>query len=142
MPLSDSERKARSDRAKRRREAKAAGTYVPRSGRKEAKKLARQEEAKRLQARIAMKAASAQQQKRRSKSDLRKGDWDPSIPKPVFRIDEPVLIKAMITSIVHPGDTGQMRYTIRPIRGPKNFDKYHPQWTVEEDKLTRWPRKK
>jgi hypothetical protein len=142
MPLTDAEKAARKARAQRRRELKARGEYVPRGERKAHKRKQKQAEARALQQRIAAKGDSEQQRKRRSRSDLRKGDWDPSIPKPSFRLDEPVLIKAMVTGYVHPGEGEAMRYTVRPIEGPKDWDPYQVQWIVKQGQVSRWPRKK
>ena len=126
--LTEADKEARRQRARRRREAKAAGTYVPRSQRKEVRK-SQQQAAYRAHAPSISPSAS-----------LRRGEWDDSIPRPVFSDGEPVLVKAVITGVVYP-DSGGLRYTVKPVEGPRDIDKWQGEVMVRQSHLARWPRK-
>ncbi len=131
-PLTDEEKKARKDRAKRRREAKAAGTYVPRSQRKA---LRREQLTRRV---------LAESRPFASRPLKRKGTWIGPTQEPAFKTGEPVLIKAVIRSHMYPQDgLGIPRYMVEPIESIADRSRFHnDQFLTDERCISKWPRKK
>ena len=131
-PLTDDEKKRRKERAKRRREAKAKGTYVPRSERKRKLRAAQQE------------AVEVKVLRHRDRSEIEKvvkkrRDDEPRRLHRRFKTQEPVLIKAKITGQLIHDDHGRPQYYVTPIT---DFgQKGGTAWLIHEGYLVPWPRK-
>ena len=139
MALTEEEKVRRKERARRRREARAAGTYIPR---KERKAKARKELATAVSAKVSRPVSREEVERDLRKRQMTQQDrihrstgW-----RPQFRSGEPVLVKARIIRPAYPKEgTGQ--YYVTPIINLKTEDEGRG-WYVTEQHLTAWPRRK
>lgn len=143
MPLTDEEKRGRKARAKRRREAKASGTWVPPKERKTRK---RKDLSKRISSeasQVRSKEEIKQVLKHRRKTETKRLGVR-------FKIGEPVLIKAQIQGHIaseEPG--GRPRYYVEPITAlQRGYDptKGNPEmkrksWVMTESFLVPWPKR-
>jgi len=136
----EEEKAKRKARAKRRREAKAAGTYVPRGERK-AKR--RKDLASAVSAKVSRRPTSKEEKERTVRKQhatqqdriRRSTGWEPE-----FKSGEPVLVKARIIRPAYP-TAGKGRYFITPIVS-LSIPGEGRGWYITEQHLTRWPRRK
>ena len=143
MAPTDDEKQRRKARAKRRREAKASGTWVPPKERKAKKR-------KTLSKKISSDLSGV-----RSKEEIRqvlkhRRETETKRLGVRFKIGEPVLIKAQIQGHIaseEPG--GRPRYYVEPITAlQRGYDptKGNPEmrrksWIMTESFLVPWPKK-
>lgn len=132
MAVSVEEKLARRARAKRRREAKEAGTYVPR-GQRKAK--ARRD----LTSKVSSKVYKPRSQEEIEETVKRRRAGEPKRLKRRFRTSEPILIKARIQSHVI-ADEGGPRYYVMPISSL--YQREGVSWIINESYLAPWPRRK
>ena len=143
MALTDDEKARRKARAKRRREAKSAGTWVAPGDRKTKK---RKDLSKRISAEVHVRTKEETEQilKRRRKTETKRLGVR-------FKVGEPVLIKAQIQGHIGAAEAGGIpRYYVEPIisidRGYdpiKGLPKMKRKaWIMTENFLTSWPKRK
>ena len=132
MSLTEREKEARKIRARRRREAKAAGTFVPRGERKR-KRREEQREA------VEIKVLRHRDKEEIQRAVKKRRESEPKRLKCRFKTQEPVLIKARITGHVLHDEYGNSRYYVMPITDLGQ--QIGRQWLLHEAYLAPWPRK-
>ena len=130
----EEEKQARRTRAKRRREEKEAGTYIPRGQRKAKKR-------KEIEVQAAARQRSSRSLEEREAALKRQRSTETQRLKRRFRRGEAVLIKARIHSHIGGEEKGGVpRYYVEPVADLKGGGQ--GAWILHENCLVPWPRRK